>query len=99
MTIGVPIYTVQCNDCHKAATFIMAQPHPGIYELPDVEAVYAQFGGETLPDGRHRCAKCRNSEPLSPDDFRRNLGRITNSPSAFRAAIDAAKNGTQGENL
>lgn len=94
MSIGVPVYTIQCDEpgCRNVDTFPLAQPHPGLYQLPNVDAVYAHFGGEALPDGGHRCAKCRakdKPEPLTPEQIGRNLDQIRNTPGAFATAQQA----------
>ncbi len=100
MTIGVPTYTIQCDQpkCHNVDTFPMAQPHSGLYQIPNVTAIYAHFGGETLPDGMHRCARCRANdkpEPPSPDQITKNLDLISNTPGPFeeiRSGIIQARN-------
>jgi hypothetical protein len=74
MTISAPTFQIHCDEpgCQNFTTLLMT-PEPtgyfrGSYEITDVEARYAHWGGETLADGKHRCSECRArlAEP-SPD--------------------------------
>jgi hypothetical protein len=70
MTITAPVYQIHCDEpgCGRVHTFLLSSTDwPGVYEMPSANEVYAHFGGETLDDGKHRCAQCRAKSDHPPD--------------------------------
>ncbi len=62
MTVSVPVFQIHCDEpeCSDVVTLaLMDTPYDGVFERHAVTQRYSFWGGETLPDGKHRCAKCR----------------------------------------
>jgi len=75
MTVTAPTFQIVCDEpgCHNILTLICGStPYPGVYEVSGANVRYATWGGETLPDGKHRCRSCRAKlgtlTPLTADE-------------------------------
>jgi len=66
MTILAPTYQIRCDEpgCQNISTFLLRQyvNRADFYEINRPHVSYAHWGGETLPDGNHRCVDCQSKQ-------------------------------------